>query len=109
MYCPKCGEANPADATYCQKCGADLRAAPMTTARMGGTTSSGDKTGSFKISSVFSDAIALVRNPKGFMEANRDNDVSINTIMINYVAVLAVLPFIGTLIGDLITYRAFGF
>lgn len=26
MYCPSCGERNPADSRYCQHCGADLSA-----------------------------------------------------------------------------------
>jgi hypothetical protein len=63
---------------------------------------------SFKISSAFSDAIALVRSPTGFMNANRDNDPSIQTLMINYVAVLAAVPFVATLIGDLWYYSFIG-
>ncbi len=43
------------------------------------------------------------------MIANIDNDVPIKTLMINYVAVLAAIPFIATLIGDLWYYNLFGF
>ena len=34
------------------------------------------------------------------MSANKDHDVPLNTLMINYVAILAAVPFIATLIGD---------
>lgn len=64
---------------------------------------------SFKISSAFSDAVALVKNPAGFMNANRDNDASIRSVLVNYVAVLAAVPFIGTLIGDSWYFRNIGF
>ena len=43
------------------------------------------------------------------MTANRDIDAPINTLMVNYVAVLAAIPFVATLIGDLWYYRFFGF
>lgn len=43
------------------------------------------------------------------MIANIDNDVSIKTLMINYVAVLAAIPFIATLIGYSWFYGFLGF
>ena len=45
--------------------------------------------------------IALVKNPAGFMQANKDTPKTVREIMINYVAVLAAIPFFATLIGDL--------
>lgn len=63
---------------------------------------SGDTSGpkvSFTIGSAFSNAIALVRSPVSFMNANKDHDVPLNTLIINYVAILAAIPFIATLIG----------
>jgi hypothetical protein len=58
------------------------------------------------ITSAFKDGIALVKAPSNYMTANRESDVSLNKLMINYVAVLAAVPFIGTLLGDLWYYRA---
>ncbi len=101
---------NNDDATFCQSCGTTLTAAPASGAV--GTASppssptpppSGSSSGakaSFKITSAFSDAIALVKAPVAFMGANKDNDVPLKTLMINYVAILAAVPFIATLIGD---------
>ncbi len=54
--------------------------------------------------SAFNSAIALVRNPVGFMMANKDSPATVRSIMVNYVAILAVIPFIATLIGDLWWY-----
>jgi len=52
-------------------------------------------------------AIALVRNPVGYITANRDTSATVRGIMVNYVAVLAAIPFIATLIGDLWYYNLF--
>jgi hypothetical protein len=64
---------------------------------------------SYKISSAFSDAIALVRSPVSFMNANSNNDPALQTLMTNYVAVLAAVPFVALLIGDAIFARGLGF
>jgi hypothetical protein len=111
LYCSNCGQANDDSSTFCQKCGASLKA---TNAQAGGSPGSNssspqpnlssqtDSKTSFDISSTFSNAIALVRAPVAFMNAsNRDGDLSLQTLMINYVAVLAAIPFIATLLGDL--------
>lgn len=74
----------------------------------GGGSSSGSRA-SFDIKSTFMNAIDLVKNPTGFMNANRENDAPLKTLMINYVAVLAAIPLIATLIGDLWYYGLFGF
>jgi hypothetical protein len=110
MYCPKCGAMNAEDATFCQSCGASLKAAPADSPPTSPTYSSSGTSGtkaSFKISSAFSDAIALVRSPVSFMNANRDQDVPLKTLIIKYVAVLAAIPFVATLIGDSWYYRFF--
>jgi len=49
-------------------------------------------------------AIALVKNPVGFMTANKDSPATMKSIMVNYVAVLALIPLFATLIGDLWYY-----
>jgi len=53
-------------------------------------------------------AIALVRNPVGFMTSDKDAPETVRSIMINYVAVLAAIPFFATLIGDLWYYSFLG-
>jgi hypothetical protein len=52
-------------------------------------------------------AIALVKNPLGFITAHKDDPATVNEIMIKYVAVLALIPFFATLIGDLWYYSLF--
>ncbi len=52
-------------------------------------------------------AIALVKNPAGFITANQGAPATVKEIMINYVAVLALIPFFATLIGDLWYYSLF--
>ncbi|MDA4130992.1 MAG: YIP1 family protein [Thaumarchaeota archaeon] len=64
----------------------------------------------FNIGATFRHAIDLVKSPASVMTAYRDADVPINSVLIYYVAVLAVLTLVGTLIGDLIIYRGlYGF
>ena len=63
------------------------------------------KAAGFTMGSAFGDAIALVTNPVAYMTKNKDVQVSVNTIIINYVAVLAAIPFIATLIGPLWYYH----
>jgi len=52
-------------------------------------------------------AIALVKNPVGYITANKDTSATTRGIMLNYVAVLAAIPFLATLIGDLWYYSLF--
>jgi hypothetical protein len=130
LFCSKCGAENPDSATFCSRCGSSLgTVAPSSTAPVtppstvssssssgqGGYSSSGSNSGgstgrkaSYTIGSAFSEAIELVKNPTGFMNTNRDNDTSIQTLMVNYVAILAAIPFIATLIGDSVFHLAFG-
>ncbi len=53
---------------------------------------------------TFTNAIALVRNPVAYMTQNKNQTVSVNSLMINYVAILALVPLVGRLIGDLLYY-----
>jgi hypothetical protein len=53
-------------------------------------------------------AIALVKNPLGYMTSDKDVPATVNSIMINYVAVLAAIPFVATLIGYLWYFGLFG-
>jgi hypothetical protein len=55
---------------------------------------------------VLNNAIALVKNPVGYMTQNKDQMVPLNSLMINYVAILALIPLVGRVIGDLLFYRA---
>jgi hypothetical protein len=52
-------------------------------------------------------AIELVKSPASFMASDKDRPVTVNSIMIHYVAVLAAIPFFATLIGDLWYYSLF--
>ena len=49
-------------------------------------------------------AISLVRNPVSYLSQNKDTPATVMGIMVNYVAVLAAIPFFATLIGDLWYY-----
>jgi len=59
------------------------------------------------VMSSFNNAIALVTNPVSYMTEHKNSNLPINTVMINYVAVLAAIPFIGTLLGDLWYYGGY--
>ena len=52
-------------------------------------------------------AISLVRNPASYLTQNKDTPATVMGIMVNYVAVLAAIPFFATLIGDLWYYDLF--
>ena len=53
-------------------------------------------------------AIALVKNPAAYIAANKDAPATTMGIMVNYVAVLAAIPFVATLIGDIWYYSFYG-
>jgi hypothetical protein len=57
-----------------------------------------------EMKAVLNNAIALVKNPVGYMTQNKDQNVSVNSLMINYVAILALVPLVGRLLGDLLYY-----
>jgi Yip1 domain len=57
------------------------------------------------IKGAFQDAIALVKNPKAFMTARADAAPPIKSTIMNYVAILALIPLVFTLIGDAIFLR----
>jgi len=46
-------------------------------------------------------AIELAKNPTGFMTSDKDAPASVNGIIMNYAAILAVIPFFAILLGDL--------
>jgi hypothetical protein len=64
---------------------------------------------SFNIAGTFRHAIDLVRGPAALMNAYRDADSPINAVMIYYVAVLAAVAFVATLIGYSWYYGLFGY
>lgn len=104
LFCPSCGAKNDDDAMFCRQCGAKLNESAQPVAR---AQSSGPRTGAKgMVMRAFTDAFALVRDPVGYMTQNRDAAVSTRSVIVNYVAILAVITFIGTLIGDLITFSA---
>jgi hypothetical protein len=108
MFCAKCGTANKDDATFCTSCGNSLKASGASSQGPSytpppefslGPIPSGPAT--FTMAAAFTNAINLLKNPAAFMRQNKDNAVPVNSLMINYVAVLAAIPFIATLVGDL--------
>jgi hypothetical protein len=62
---------------------------------------------SFDIGGVFKSAIALVSNPVNFLRENKDVVRPVNSILISYVAILAAIPFVATLIGDIVFYNVY--
>jgi len=52
-------------------------------------------------------AIELAKNPAGFMTSDKDTPATVGSIMMNYVSVLAAIPFFAILLGDLWYYSAF--
>jgi Yip1 domain/zinc-ribbon domain len=108
MFCPKCGTSNTDDAAVCTSCGNSLKVSGPSSAGSPytpppefslGTIPMGPAT--FTMAAAFTNAINLLKNPAAFMRQNKDNAVTVNSLMINYVAVLAAVPFVATLVGDL--------
>jgi Yip1 domain len=52
-------------------------------------------------------AIELVKSPVSYVTAHKDDPATVNDIMIRWVVVLALIPFVATLIGDLWYYSLF--
>ncbi len=105
MNCPSCGAANADDAAFCASCGANLQSAggqpPLTAQPTTGGVGA-------KVTSAFNEGLALLRDPIGYMTRNKNNSTPLNSIIINYVAILALIPLVGRLIGDGIFYHAHG-
>lgn len=109
MYCPKCGTANPDDATFCHSCGASLKESNPSEPSLGASVNpSPGETRIDEMKAVLKNAIALVRNPVAYMTSNKNQAVSVNSLMINYVAILVLIPLVGRLIGDLLYYSGGG-
>ncbi len=64
---------------------------------------------SFNVMGAIRHAIDVTRSPASVMTAYRDEDTSVNSVIINYVAILAGIDFVGTLLGDLIFYHSAGY
>jgi hypothetical protein len=115
LFCAKCGKELPTGAIVCPFCGTPVPGAQAATNQQAGGTGQTPppaappmaeaKAAGFQMSTAFGDAIALATNPVAFMTKNKDLSVAVNTIMVNYVAILAVIPFIATLIGPLWYYH----
>ena len=81
---------------------------PQTPAVSPAPSGSGGSSGGMGfVMGTINSAIALVKNPVGYITANKDTPTSVREIMVNYVAVLAAIPFLATLIGDLWYYSLF--
>jgi hypothetical protein len=61
-----------------------------------------------QMKSALNEAIALVKNPVGYMTQNKDATIPVNTLIINYVAILALIPLVGRILGDLLFYQGAG-
>jgi hypothetical protein len=103
LFCPKCGTENDDSAAFCASCGTNLKTGsspPMgPPAPEAQPVWSAPEPSGMDIRRTFSDAIALVRSPKSFMAARADSAPPLKSTMLNYVAVLAAIPFIFTLLG----------
>lgn len=109
MYCPNCGTANPDDSAFCSSCGGSLKASNPSEPSLGASVNpTPGETRIDEMRAVLKNAIALVRNPVAYMTTNRNQAVSLNSLMINYVAILALIPLVGRLIGDLVFYSGSG-
>jgi zinc-ribbon domain/Yip1 domain len=114
IICPKCGTSNVDGAAFCASCGTTLTPAagtPPMAASQGpyapSPSVSPSQKASYTIRGAFDSAIALVRNPVGFMTTNRDTPTTRNQILINYIAVLAAITFVGIFLGDSLYYGFF--
>jgi hypothetical protein len=63
--------------------------------------------GGMNIMGTITSAIDLVKSPVSYVTANKDKPATVRDIMLNYVVVLAAIPFVATLIGDLWYYSVF--
>jgi hypothetical protein len=59
-----------------------------------------------RITNAFRHAIELVRNPAAYMTRNKDLSVTLNALIINYVAIVALVPLVATLVGDTLYYSS---
>jgi len=120
LYCPNCGQQIPDGSAFCPKCGADLKVQPpAATGNAGGASQPGSPVpessptatpfpSKFDLMATINRAIALVKSPGKFMGANKDVTPPINQLMIYYVTVLALITFVGTLVGDLWYFDYYG-
>lgn len=102
MFCPNCGAKNDDDAEFCRSCGTRLTDSTQTSASAPAPPPKEGMKG--RITSAFRQAVALVRDPPGYMTKNREARETTRWITVNYVAILAGVAFVGTLVGDLITF-----
>ena len=61
---------------------------------------------SFNVVGAIKHAIDVTKSPASVMNAYRDTETPVNSIIMNYVAILAAIDFVGTLIGNVIFYNA---
>jgi hypothetical protein len=129
MFCANCGASNPEGATFCNSCGRPMTVTSSSYSSSppppsqytppptgGGGSAGGFSFGTippgranFQMATAFTNAINLVKSPANFMRQNNDSAVPVNTAIINYVAILALIPLIATLVGDLWFYGSAGY
>ncbi|MGA2663389.1 MAG: YIP1 family protein [Nitrososphaerales archaeon] len=116
MFCSKCGSANADGAAFCANCGNPLTAssapppsggpaAPSVPEFSFGSIPAGEA--SFEPAKAISNGINLVKSPANFMRQNAGANVPVNKTILGYTVILAAIPFVATLIGDL-WYRSSG-
>jgi Yip1 domain/zinc-ribbon domain len=116
LFCPQCGTVNADDAQFCSKCGAALKTESSSSSPPSsnqnppsvpnisfGTIPGGPAT--FAPGNAISNAINLVKSPAAFMQQNQGQNLPWMSTITGYVAILAAIPFIATLIGDLWYYH----
>ena len=109
MDCPNCGATSNYNSSLCGPCGTNLMAPNPSEPSLGASVNpSPGESRIDEVKAVLKNAIALVRNPVAYMTQNKDQKVSVNSLMINYVAILALVPLVGRLLGDLLYYSGGG-
>jgi len=109
LLCGNCGSTNPDGASFCNVCGNSFRAPTDPTTPSFGSQSTPPPTGGtpFQFSNAFSNAIALVTNPTKFLKDHKDTPVTVKDVLVNYVAIIAAVPFIATLLEWVLSYYGF--
>jgi hypothetical protein len=97
LDCKSCGTSNDDNATFCSSCGFNLH---LSASPPSAPPSPPLEATTVPVLAVFRNAIALIVSPADFMTKNKGVVVPLRSVIINYMALLAAIPFIATVVGD---------